>query len=461
MHTGDEKRSVIALVGKIGHGKTFILNKVAGTRHLSHMGAGSVTRTLQFGECKDSGIMVVDTPGFYASDDIATHIAAQKIALEGTFISGIYIVAKFARADEIAETANKIMKFIGAEDVRIILTHADCHENDNGYDELGTKARLKDLLGVEKILIAGKRTPRYLIDQFMAESLHEPREFRISEEQISVVSSLCVASRKMNRKIDQVYDKIEAASTACRELVKNGIAKTRKSDDLIVKTQNITASMVKASKEEIFRQAEDYDSDEQKNIVYGRAGFALSLRLKEFMDATNKCLSWDVTDTSDSRNDYRQCPHCNAIFNKTEGCDGQTVCGALPHAVRNKHENYDADFRENGSKWHMWYFWHGKWYRAEQIITLFDSLSDSTSTYGGGNIHIKNARAIIESGCGAPISWSQMRPVDPSLLKPLADVELQSRGAEEDKSKTSFENRLKTKENDNKKLFQEALKSFV
>lgn len=237
MYTGDEKRSVVALVGKIGHGKTFILNKVAGTRHLSHMGAGSVTRTLQFGECKESGIMVVDTPGFYASDDIASHIAAQKIALEGTFLSGIFIVAKFARADEIAETASKIMKFIGADDVRIILTHADCHEMDHGYDEQGTKARLTHLLGVENILIVGKHTPGHLVDRFIAGSLHEPREYRISEEQISVVSSLCVASRKMNRKIDQVYDKIEAASTACRELVSHGHAKSRKSDDLIVKTQ--------------------------------------------------------------------------------------------------------------------------------------------------------------------------------------------------------------------------------
>jgi len=64
--------SVVALVGKLGHGKTYLLNKLTGTSYDSNMGASSCTQTLQFGYSQRyKEIMVVDMPGFGASDDIA------------------------------------------------------------------------------------------------------------------------------------------------------------------------------------------------------------------------------------------------------------------------------------------------------------------------------------------------------------------------------------------------------
>ena len=108
--------------------------------------------------------------------------------------------------------------------------------------------------------------------------------------------------------------RIETASVACRDMVKNGMS--LKSDNLIIKTPNLTDKLVQKIKEEKFRQADEYQSEEQKCIIYGRTGLAVSLRLEEFIDATNKLLTSDDFDHSDQRNDYRQCPHCDAIFNK-------------------------------------------------------------------------------------------------------------------------------------------------
>jgi len=47
---------------------------------------------------------------------------AQKLALEGTPLSGVYIVVKYGHADEIAELVTKIMSFIGNDDIHIIVT---------------------------------------------------------------------------------------------------------------------------------------------------------------------------------------------------------------------------------------------------------------------------------------------------------------------------------------------------
>ena len=62
------------------------------------MRACSCTRTLQWGHTPQNHILVGDTPGFYATDDVAAHILAQKVTLEGAELSGIFVVLKYARA---------------------------------------------------------------------------------------------------------------------------------------------------------------------------------------------------------------------------------------------------------------------------------------------------------------------------------------------------------------------------
>lgn len=134
--------TIVALVGKVGHGKTMLLNKLTGKRFPSNMGARSCTRTLQFGYTPKNEILVVDTPGFYASEDIAAHIAAQKLALENRELSGIFVVVKYARADEMAETTTNLMGFFGSDDLRIIVTHDDVARVEQGYNPSETKLLL-------------------------------------------------------------------------------------------------------------------------------------------------------------------------------------------------------------------------------------------------------------------------------------------------------------------------------
>jgi GTPase Era involved in 16S rRNA processing len=62
---------IVALVGEVGHGKILLLNMLMGKRFLSDMGARSCTRTLQFGHTPKDGILVMDTPGFHASEEVA------------------------------------------------------------------------------------------------------------------------------------------------------------------------------------------------------------------------------------------------------------------------------------------------------------------------------------------------------------------------------------------------------
>ena len=452
-------QTIIALVGKVGHGKTLLLNKLTGKRFPSNMGARSCTRTLQFGYTSHNDILVVDTPGFYASEDVAAHIAAQKLALEGERLSGIFVVLKYARADELAETMNSIMNFIGGGELRIIVTHDDVARVEPGYDPVGTTKRLSEMLDIaaENMIVVGKDTRVETLEAFIQSVLHTPKEFKISKEQVAAISSLCVGARKFNKAIDEVYAKIAAASRACEELTKNG--KSYQADVMIGTVQKHTADMVGDGKQKIFQDAEDQElTDEQCNLVYGKAGLALSLRLKSFMDATNRYLSWDLTNPVDPRNVYRKCPYCGAIFNKISGCDGETTCGAVPISSWRPRPALIAEFYSSDSGWVVQYFWEGTVMPSfQRVLELLRTVAAVSISGNGSGNHTKRSTAVFESGCGATISWSAMLPVDPELLQSLAHVELHHADLLERSSKATFEQRLLQHEISNRRIFGAAL----
>jgi len=478
----------VAFIGKLGHGKTRLLNALTGTSFPSNMSARSCTEHLQYGYSRNGKILVVDTPGtflavhvgfvmrlvvadpslstvqmsvagFYASDDVAKHIAAQKIALEGLELSGVYVVIKYDRADLIAQAVNKMMDFVGDDQLRILITHADTASLETGFDPAELLSALNRLINipVEHMAVVGKNTSADDIESFIASTLHDPKFFTISPEQVASISSLCVINRKTNKKIDEVFSKISAASSACEEVVKGG--RSYETDVAIGTTQSVTETMVSNDKEKIFRSAEDQGLTlEEKNLIYGKAGLALSLRLKSFMDSTNKLLSWDVTNISDPRNIYRKCNHCGAVFNKTEGCDGETICGAVPKETKRPRPQLIAEFRCTGSIWTVQYLWNGREVLVQYVLTQLRALyQNGTVETGGGVNHTKRSDAVFESGCGNKISWSTMLPVDLALVQMLGSVEIQRAGPMESASKSMFDERMDYHEKVNEDILRAAV----
>ncbi|KAL7558009.1 hypothetical protein ACA910_005491 [Epithemia clementina (nom. ined.)] len=151
----------VVLLGRLGHGKTLQVNKMCGTNHASSSGAESCTQTVQYGISKKHEMFVIDTPGIGSSKNTGAHIAAQKVALESIPISGVYVVVKHApRVDDLALKVEPVMDFLGTDDVRIIVTHADTASNhDDKPDEVARnqevlRASLSEQLGVSASNIA-------------------------------------------------------------------------------------------------------------------------------------------------------------------------------------------------------------------------------------------------------------------------------------------------------------------
>ena len=124
----------VAIFGEIGAGKSALLNKICGTRHASSSGAKSCTKVLEHGTClKYDDLVVIGGPGFGSADEVAAHLAAQKMALELMPLSGVYCVVKGIRASPIARSVENVMDFLGSDDVRVIITHADTARLEEGF----------------------------------------------------------------------------------------------------------------------------------------------------------------------------------------------------------------------------------------------------------------------------------------------------------------------------------------
>ena len=427
------------------------MNKVTGARFPTTMGARSCTSTLQFKETPQHGIMCVDTPGFHSSTDIAQHMAAQKIALEGTALSGIYLVVKHARADDISQMLGDIMDFLG-DDIRIIVTHEDVAQQGFGYDREELKMLLSERLGVptHHITTVGRDTEACEIENFIYRTMHAPRIYIVGEKQLGTLASLCIGPRMVEKRTQGVYARIQAASVACLDLVQNG--KSYGTDFAISVIQHDTIDMIANDKTELFRWALEELSSEQQLIVYGKAGLKLSLRVKEFIDTTNRFLTYDVTSRNDPHNTYRKCPFCQEIFIKTEGCDGQTTCGNVPCESDIQLANRRAintSFVPEGNGWIMQFFVDGSQVPMDSLRSILRVGFQPTKTTRG--------TVLKGRGCGSTVTWSQMAPLSPDDLRALGFAETLREDSLETVSKARFQESVRQHEDVQRQALADSL----
>lgn len=425
----------VALIGKLGHGKTRVLNTVCGTHFASQGGSKSVTRSAEMGVSKLFGIAIIDTPGLAPTEDVAGHVAAQKLALEMTPLSGVYLVLKCGRdGDMIDDQINDIIDMVGEDSIRIIITHPDVEAKKGAFNANETKRSVSRLAGIEMefISMVGLETTGQEIEKFIeCTLLSEPKQIELKIEEVSRLASRSQQSRRIDKAIRDIYAKIDAAQEYCNGF--ETVAKSHHQDVMIMDIQQDVTTMVQEEKERVFRDVVTNLSIDTQTICFARAGPSLSIRLKKMIEHTNKLLSWNVCDPSDPRNNYRACNHCGAVFTKVEGCDGATQCGALP-------KTRDESFWGSISYFfrHEWLLNSGRWIlsprKQNRIRNLSLNANNATET-----VHQKRPGSIIESGCGQTIEWTSMRPIEPEVVAALGRVESLHAGTFEDFSGQRFQ----------------------
>jgi hypothetical protein len=182
------------------------------------------------------------------------------------------------------------MDFVGDDDVRIIITHADIVGEEAGYQISETKQRLSELLDVKEchITAVGRYTDSTEIEDFIHSTLHDPKKFKVSKEQLAYVSTLSVGARQFNSVIEEVSAKLHASTMACQELSSDG-PKCPEVDFVIRATMKATVSMVEEAKSSIFERAKELAPEEQ-NILGAKIQESLDLPKEIFVKAIISCL---------------------------------------------------------------------------------------------------------------------------------------------------------------------------
>ena len=193
----------VVFLGKLGHGKTRLLNAICDTGFKSSMAARSCTTTIQRGRSKSYGIQVIDTPGFFSSSDTAGHTQCQKNALQCCPLSGVYLVVKIGRVDDMVGTLSTMMDFIGDDDVRIIITFVDAEWTSKEEDPIPDLVGLLDV-SADNILAVGLKTRPRQIEEFIKATLHSPRYFQTDDDHEALVNTLHVGARKLFFTVDSI-----------------------------------------------------------------------------------------------------------------------------------------------------------------------------------------------------------------------------------------------------------------
>jgi GTPase Era involved in 16S rRNA processing len=209
----------VVLIGKVGHGKTYLMNKLCGTTLLPQASQRGCPLVLHTGQTNKQSIVVTEAPGMYGSQDMQAHIQALKAALTNTPLSGIYAVVKAAtRTADMTATINRVMDVVGDDDIRIIVTHIDTLGDHCRYDDMinGLSCQLE--VSRDNIFLVGKDTDADKIESFIHATLHEPKQVAMHGQQAAAASSLCVGERQFSKRIKGLSTRIDRTRTVIKML---------------------------------------------------------------------------------------------------------------------------------------------------------------------------------------------------------------------------------------------------
>ncbi|CAB9501217.1 expressed unknown protein [Seminavis robusta] len=356
----------------------------------------------------------------------------------------------------IDDEVNDIIDMVGEEAIRIIVTHADVEADKAGFSVEDVKSSVSRLADVprERIMVIGLDTSGAEIEEFVRSTLlSKPVEIKLDITEVVRLASGSKQSRRITKSIRDIYARIAAATVYCNEITQSGTNKNHENDIEIMDLQRATTEMVTKDRERVFKDAASLSIDEQ-TVCYAKAGAWLSLKLKNFVEASNTFLSWNVTDVSDPRNHYRACNHCGAVFVKVEGCDGATTCGAIPSTKSEDDKSKSGisfatlySWIEDGKRWIV----RGSRKERKRFLQCFDYTNSNNNA-------TKPSTATLESGCGQSVAWSSMHPISPELVAALGKVEQVRPGKLQEHSSQKFEIEIQSQEEIHRQKLQRELK---
>lgn len=322
------------IVGCTGAGKTSLANKLCKTDHDAGAGRGSVTRNLYRNNVSVgmNSFWLIDTPGTDSSTETYKHAVLLRNALTATAINTIFVVIKFEnRFEKMVDTFYSQPVHLFRKKIVVMISHLDVSTDmKNDFKEI-CQLFTEQCPDVSNIIFYSDRSPPEAITEFMFSCISNmtadrmeisDEDFQLNFNTVEATSQIRQSFREYTRKAKKI-----ANDYTCYiygdELKAHADDKDEILHMMLVKFKNELDDMY-----DVFVHEHGAKMTEMNYFTFSIKMQGENVKLcDEFTNAVIPLMSYNLFDNQDPRNLIKQCPHCNLIWYKTEGCDGETTCG--------------------------------------------------------------------------------------------------------------------------------------
>eukprot|EP00092_Neocalanus_flemingeri_P105649 GFUD01135444.1.p1 GENE.GFUD01135444.1~~GFUD01135444.1.p1 ORF type:complete len:437 (+),score=64.33 GFUD01135444.1:62-1372(+) len=381
----------VILLGDVGSGKSTVVEKLTGKTGRSSAANTSVTRTSEVFGVSEGGLVICDTPGSNAMEDQFTHNINIAHAMNFMPVNCVLIVVKGdVRMDTVVGKVKEYASVFLPEDlpiemIGVCITHMDqvTWKNDELMHHLKTKLEIKTAI------FSSLTTPWATLK---ADILAECKGKKA--EKLDIDGELFLRLFKMSdtglKVLRQVGKEVSRFETLKQDFYSQKILyDVNDQRDMSFEFQAwMSAEIIEAQKRLSTKNNFDF------------AGPQMASQAGHIANMTNqlRCVLRDVRISlmgyhKDMDTDFRKCPHCSAIWQKVEGCDGNTECGNRPTVL------FD---RWSGGVMASFRF---RWDATAEKLKIEKMEEKKQDFFMPKKVEGRGG------GCGKTINWAEMTPV--------------------------------------------------
>ncbi|XP_037027513.1 uncharacterized protein LOC119068147 [Bradysia coprophila] len=324
------------IMGNTGAGKTTLANKLCQTNHDAGAGEGSVTQKLFrndvcFGM---NAFSLIDTPGTDSMANTYKHAFQLREALTATAVNTIFIVIRYEnRFEKMVETFYAQPVHLFANKIVVMISHLDVSENaEKDYDGI-VKVFAKHCPDVLNIIFYSRKSPCADIADcmFVCISNMKAEKIQISDEYFQLNFNTFEATFQMSRSFQVYQHEARALETRLKDYINSDMdSSLDETDD----RDELLHMLLVQFKNDLDTMYDDFVKEHREKMTdMNYFTFPIKLQaqnvqlIDDFTNFVVPRMSYNLFDKQDPRNLIKRCPHCQLIWYKTEGCDGETTCG--------------------------------------------------------------------------------------------------------------------------------------
>ena len=379
-------------MGDVGTGKSTIVEKLTGAIDRSSDSSMSKTKESEVFEIYDGSIIICDTPGTNPVSERFEHNIQLAHAFNARPVTCLLIVAKAdTRMENTVEQIERYMDRLPTDFPEKLIGICVTHMDAVNWTREKLVPLLKKQLDIDTVLCSSLVTlPEDFKNDLLEQCVFDREAMRlnIDSEKFLLIFKISNTNRKVMK---MSKEEIERFSQMDKDF-KEKLQAMGEADQM-----SLTFEFNAWLSEEYIKTQKRF-SDKNGFTLYGpnmasEAGHVSNLSsqlfktLRMVRDKAAKYLK-QVEDV-----DFRECPHCDLVWTKVEGCEGETTCGSRPSTKEPDTSTI------SGETANFLFEWDSGAYKLN--ITKKGKKEKKK--------HVAKQAAKAE-GCGKKISWKDMKP---------------------------------------------------